>query len=99
MANGGRLRTVDAILPEYLENPFFEAGTGKHPAGPSQASGLSLLSFVLTGKFDFCIFISLSFLFTFPCVILRNDLENAYGIYLRFCKFNGSFRLVRKHFL
>ena len=50
-------------------------------------------------KMDFCIFLSLSFRFTFPCVILGNDLENAYGIYLRFCKFNGSFRLVRKHFL
>ena len=96
MADGGRLRTVDAILPEYLENPFFEAGTGKHPAGPFQASGLCLLSFVLTGKFDFRI---LLFRLTFPCVILGSDLENAYGIYLRFCKFNGSFRLMRKHFL
>ena len=33
---------------------FFTQGTGKHLAGPFQASGLSLLSFVFTGKFDFC---------------------------------------------
>ena len=27
MANRGRLRPADAVVPEYLENPFLEAGT------------------------------------------------------------------------
>ena len=30
MANRGRLRPADTILPEYLENPFPEAGTKNH---------------------------------------------------------------------
>ena len=30
MANRGRLRPSAAILPEYLENPFPEAGTETH---------------------------------------------------------------------
>jgi hypothetical protein len=30
MANCGRLRPADTVLPEYLENPFPEADTKNH---------------------------------------------------------------------
>ena len=37
MANRGRLRPVDAVLPEYLENPFSETRMEIHaPSVPSR---------------------------------------------------------------